>query len=535
MASFDAIVVGGGHSGLVCAGYLAKAGLKVLILEGSHRLGGPAATVEFMPGYRTTITNSPGSLEPKIVRDLELEAHGLRFVMTDPTLVHPLDDGRLFVGWRDRARTAAQFDAFAAGDAARYDAMFAYLQDFANRLGISVFREPPDLQALVKNLTTVADQEAFGRIFFGSARDLFEEFELSANTKAVIAPMTVVAGQFTPSTPGTPVNLMMRPLSLASMAMEAGHDPRAHNLRGSTGLTVGGMGAIIDAMVSSAKSRGVVIRTETPVAKLLTRNGAVTGVVTAAGEEIAASVVISAINPRTAIERLIDDGDETWTGIKGKMSRRRMTGRAYKLVLALEGLPRYAAASDDAEAALLAGAQFRIAPTLDYIEESHADMMLGRTPEKPVIWGLCPSISSPELAPPGKHVMSCNIGNAPFHLKDGDWKTERDRLAQRCVKAMTRWIPNLPDIISDYACVDPEDFERDYGLVEANITHGDMLPWNQFWMRPLPGLANYRTPTHGFYLSGNGTWPGNFVSGLSGHNTAHAVIADLQARLLKTA
>jgi phytoene dehydrogenase-like protein len=525
--AFDVIVVGGGHNALVCAGYLAGAGLKVVVLERSPRLGGPAAKVEFLPGYFCTFSNSPGSLEPKIIRDLELERHGLQFKTQDPTLVHPLDDGRLFVAWRDRERTAAQFDAFASGEPARYDALFKYVQDFADKLGISLFRPPPTLQDLVRNLTTLADQEAFSRLFFGSVRDLFEEFALAEETKAVLGPISTVGGMAAPSTPGTPINLLMRPLSLASMSADADYDPRRMPLRGSTGLPVGGLGTIAQAMAAAARSRGVVLRTDTPVSQILMRGGAAHGVVTADGEEIEAPIIVSAVNPRTTVLDLIGD-EPDWGDLRTKMARKRMAGKAYKLVLALDGLPRYAAA-DDAEAAGLGGAQFRIAPTLEYLEEAHTDMLLGRPTVKPVIWGLCPSIGAPELAPPGRHVMSLNIGNAPYHLRESNWNVERDRLARRCIDSLGRWMPNLPDIITDYRCLSPVDIENELGLVEANITHGDMLPWNQFWMRPLPGLHDYRTPTRGLYLSGVGTWPGNYVSGIPGHNASQAVLEDLSA------
>ncbi|BBK40938.1 oxidoreductase [Allostella vacuolata] len=525
---FDAIIIGGGHSGLVAAGYLAGAGLSVVVLEAGPRLGGPAATIEFLPGYRSTIANSPGSLEPKIVRDLELEKHGLRFQPIDPTLVHPLADGSLFIGWRDKARTQRQIDGFAPGESARYDALFAYVEAFARKLGISVFRAPPSLQELVRNLTSLEDQEAFGRIFFGSARDLFDEFELAWQTQTIIAPMAVVGGNFTPSTPGTPINLLTRPLSLASLAAEAGDDPRRMPLRGSTGMPVGGMGAIVDSMVASAASRGVDLRTRVAIDRILTRGGAVTGVATADGTEFLAPVVVSAINPRrTVIELLRDEPD--WAGFQGKMRRRPMTGKAFKVVLALDGPPVWAAGPPDADPLALASAQFRIAPSIDYLESSHAEMQQGRISDKPVVWGLCPSLTAPELAPAGKHVMSLNVGTAPYRLAEGDWKVERERLARRTIAAVAEWMPGLPDLISDWRCLDPEDFEREFGLVEANMTHGDLAGWNQFWMRPLPGLHAYRTPTRGLYLSGNGTWPGNFISGLSGHNASRAVLDDLEA------
>jgi phytoene dehydrogenase-like protein len=528
---YDAIVLGGGHSGLVAAGYLAGAGQRVLLLEAGPRLGGPVATVEFMPGYRTTIANSPGSLEPMIIRDLELEAHGLRFQPIDPTLVHPLADGSLFVGWRDRARGAAQMEAFAPGEAARYDAFFAYLDAFARKLGISMFRAPPGLQELVRNLTSLEDQEAFGRVFLGSIRDLMRQFDLSWQTQALIGPMAVVGGSCTPSTPGTPVNLLARPLSLASLAAEEGYDPRRMPLRGSTGMPIGGMGAIVEAMVSSAVSRGVVMKTRAPADRILLRDGAVRGVVTRDGDEYRAPLVLSAINPRVAVCTLLRD-EEAWAPFRERMAKRPMDGKAFKVVLALDGIPRYANAPADADPAQLASAQFRIAPSLDYLEESHSDLLLGRIAEKPVVWGLCPSLSSPGLAPEGRHVLSLNVGTAPYRLKTGDWKTEREALARRTIAACAEYMPNLPDIITDWRCLDPEDFEREFGLVGANMVHGDLAPWNSFWMRPLPGLHEYRTPSRGLYLSGNGTWPGNFISGLSGHNAAQAALADLRAGLL---
>src|SRR5260221_5495765 len=522
---YQAIVVGGGHNGLVAAAYLGRAGLRTLVVEGSPRLGGPAATVEFMPGYSTSVANSAGSLEPKIVDDLELERHGLCFVRPDPTLVHPLDGDRIYVGWRDPARNHAQLEAFAAGEAARYDAFFAYLQRFADRLGISIFEPPPSLQHLVRNLTRLEDQEAFSRILFGNVRDLMEEFELAPETQALIAPLAVVGGQVAPSTPGTPFNLMMRPLSLASLRESGTQDPRLIPLRGSTGLPVGGMGTIIEALRASLLAHGGEVQISAPVTSIRTDGEKVRGVVTADGREFEAPIVISALSPYTTVASLLDDASG-WGELKPKMKRKPMRGRAFKVVLALDGVPRFAAATSDQEAATLASAQFRIAPTLDYIEEAHTDMLLGRLSHKPVIWGLCPSMTSPMLAATGQHLLSLNVGNTPYRLRAGTWEQQRDVFAKRTIAKLAEYMPSLPGLIRDYRVVDPTQFEREFGLVEANITHGDALPFSSFWMRPLPGLHAYRTPTRGLYLSGNGTWPGNYISGICGHNASQAVLRD---------
>jgi phytoene dehydrogenase-like protein len=527
---FDVIVVGGGHNGLVAAAYLGRAGLRTLVIEGNPQLGGPAATLEFMPGYFTTIANSPGSLEPKIVNDLELDRHGLKFVRPDPTLVHPLEGDRLYVGWRDPKRNHAQLETYAKGEAARYDTFFAYLQGFADRLGISIFEPPPSLQYLVRHLTRLEDQEAFSRILFGNIRDLMDEFELAPQTQALIAPLAVVGGQVAPSTPGSPFNLMMRPLSLASQRGGGAGDPRLLPLRGSTGLPVGGMGAITDALSASLRAHGGQVITGKPVVAIRSSGGQVRGVVTRSGEEYEAPIVVSAISPHTTVLSLVDD-TSGWDDLKPKMKRKPLRGRAFKVVLALDGMPRFAAARSDDEAVVLSSAQFRIAPSLDYIEAAHTDMLQGRLSHKPVIWGLCPSMTSPVLAPAGKHVLSLNVGNAPYRLREGTWAAERDVFARRTIATLAEYMPGLPDLITDYRVIDPTQFESEFGLVEANITHGDTLPFHMFWMRPLPGLHAYRTPTRGLYLSGNGTWPGNYISGISGHNASQAVLRDLRDSL----
>ena len=287
------------------------------------------------------------------------------------------------------------------------------------------------------------------------------------------------------------------------------------------------MGAITDALSASLRAHGGEVMVGKPVLTIRSSDGQVRGVVTRSGEEYEAPIVVSAISPVITVTSLVDD-TSAWGDLKPKMKRKPMRGRAFKVVLALDGMPRFASARSDEEATLLSSAQFRIAPSLDYIEAAHTDMLQGRLSHKPVIWGLCPSMTSPTLAPTGKHVLSLNVGNAPYRLREGTWAEQRDVFAKRVIAKLAEYMPNVTGLISDYRIIDPTQFESQFGLVEANITHGDTLPFHMFWMRPMPGLHAYRTPTRGLYLSGNGTWPGNYISGISGHNASQAVLRDLR-------
>jgi phytoene dehydrogenase-like protein len=212
-----------------------------------------------------------------------------------------------------------------------------------------------------------------------------------------------------------------------------------------------------------------------------------------------------------------------------RLDRLVMRGNAFKVGLALDGLPRFTAARSDEEARLYAQCQFRIAPTMDYLDRAYEDAKYGRPSQGPVFWGLTPSVSDPSLAPPGKHVMSINIYHAPYQLRDSTWEEERDRYGLHCIDVLSEYIPNLKQIIRDARFWSPLDFEREYGIREANITQGDMLPGRMFSMRPVPGWSGYRTPVSGLYLCGVGTWPGGFVSGLPGHNAAQQILQDIKA------
>ena len=522
---YDVIVVGGGHNGLACAAYLARAGLHVLVCERRHVVGGPCAEYEYFPGYRASITNSPGSLEPRVVADLELARHGLTFTRPDPTLMFPFPDGRAFVGWRDRARAAEQIGQFSAGDVDGYAALFDFLNRFAERLGASLFEAPPTLRALTSRLETPRDEEAFAKVFLGSVADLLDEFLESGHIKSMLAMLGVMSNWVSPFSPGSATWLMMRPMSLASSSVAAEHDPRRQVLRGSTGLPLGGMGSIVRAMRRSLEAAGGEVRTECEVRRIPVRAERAAGVVLADGEEIEAGAVVSNLDPWTTYLELVE-APCLDPGFRTSVERLPRRGSAFKVALALDGIPDFAAAPPGLERAC-AGCQFRIAPSMEYQDRAFEDARHGRPSRGPVFWGLFPTVADPTLAPPGRHILSANIFHAPNELREGSWSTERDRFGEHCIDVLERYLPGLKDRIVDRRFWSPADLEAEFGLPGANITHLDMTPRHMFGLRPLAGFSDHRSPIAGLYNCGSSTWPGGTVTGAPGYNAGRRVLGDM--------
>ncbi|MCH9035727.1 MAG: NAD(P)/FAD-dependent oxidoreductase [Chloroflexi bacterium] len=525
---WDAIVIGGGHNGLVCAAYLGKAGLSVLVLESREVLGGPCGSFEFIPGYTASFSNSPGSLESRVVSELELADTGLRFERSDPTVLQLFPE-RPFVVWRDQSRVDAQFDALRAGEGKRYRSFIGSLEDLATRLGVSIFEPCPGLASMASNLKTATDRDLFDRVFHGSLREILYEYLETDEARALIGLLASNVNIVPPSAPGTACGLMFRPIALASATRLPADDFRRMPLRGSTGHPIGGMGAIIDAIANRCRSFGVALRTGARVGRVLYRDGQACGVECEDGTVHEAGVVISAINPKTLFADLLDDA-AVGAEIRDGVARVPMRGSAFKMALALDGTPHYANLPGDLTQAQAATCQFRVTHSIDYIEQAITDALSGRPSEHPIIWGLIPSVISPQLAPEGKHIMSLNIWHAPYDLAEGDWADEKDRFAKRCIDALTQFMPDLPDRILDVCSLSPRDCEAELGIVGSNITHGEMLPHTLFGPRPHALANDYRTPLNGLYLTGGGVWPGGFVTGVPGHNTSKAVLADLAHR-----
>ena len=524
---YDVIVVGGGHNGMTCAAYLAKAGLRTLVLERRAVVGGLCAEYEFMPGYRAALPNSPGSFEPKIVAELELKRHGLEFNRPNPSLVMPFPDKRAMIAWREPERVQQEIAKFSKADVAGYARLFEYLNDFAERLQVSLFESPPRLKDLAKRLKTKEDEEAFAKLTLGTLRELLDEFLESEELKCVIAAISTTSNLIGPDTPGSAYLLFMRPMSLASsQQVDAGHDPRKQNLRGSTGLPVGGMGAIPAALRRCFEAHGGEVRSCCTVTRIVVDDDGVRGVELDDGELIFARVVASNVHPRTTLLDMLDDG-LLEPELARRLRQNSVRGSAFKMALALDDIPRFEAAPAGAEREF-AACQFRLAPTLDYMQRAYTDARDGRPSTAPIILGLTPSIMDPSVAPPGKHLMSLNVFHAPVKLAQGSWETERERFGQHCIDLIRGYIPNLRDILIDHRFLSPLDLEREFGLLDANIMHLDVTPANMFSLRPLPGWSDYAMPVTGLYLCGSGTWPGGTVTGVPGHNASRQILKRLR-------
>lgn len=527
-ARYDAVVVGGGHNGLVAAFYLAEAGHSVLVLERRSVVGGPAATVEYFPGYRSAITNSPGSLEPKVVADMRLENFGLRWAKPDPAVVMPFPDGRFFVGWRDQSRMREELARnFSARDAEAYPKVFAFFDDFASRLKISLFEPPPSIREIAARLRTEADEADFATVFFGSIRHFLEQRLESEEVRTAIA-MLSMAGAVSPSTPGTPLALMQRPMSLHSNRVTGAHDPRNQPMRGSTGLPYGSMGAIVSAMEGAVRALGVDIVTEAEVSRIDVGPAGVRGVVLADGREVAAGTVLSNLDPRTTLLRLVP-AEAVPPEIAERLGAVPPGGSTFKVVLGVDEPPHFAGAPAEYRDAF-STCQLRIAPSMAYLEKAHQDYVAGVATDSPRLLGLVPSFIDPSLAPPGHHLMSFNAWYFPYALTGTDWSREREVVGDRIVEILSQYIPSLRRSIVHRRYFSPVDLEAEYGIPSGNFSHIDMTPAHMFGFRPVAGLSDYRTPIAGLYHCGSGVWPGGTVTGLPGHNASHQVLHDLATR-----
>jgi phytoene dehydrogenase-like protein len=538
-ARCDALIVGGGHNGLVCAAYLAGAGLSVTVLERREVVGGAAVTEEFHPGFRNSVASYTVSLlNPKVIADLDLNAHGLRVVERRCANFLPTDDGSYLL--TGPGRTHDEVARFSARDASRLADYGERLDAIADVLRDLVLTTPPNAVAgswrsALPELVRAARiggrlrrldmplRRALLSLFAMSAGDYLDNWFESEPIKAVYGFDGVVGNYASPYTPGSAYVLLHHVFG------------EVNGKRGVWGHAIGGMGAITRAMASSAAARGAVIRVATPVREVLVEGGQAVGVVTESGETLRAAAVISNLNPKLLYLKLLAPGALA-PDFREHMSHWRCGSGTFRMNVALSELPDFTClpgrqVADHHTAGII------IAPTLGYMERAYFDARSYGWSRSPIVEMVIPSTLDDSLAPPGRHVASLFCQHVAPTLPNGDsWDTHRETVADLMIDTVNRYAPNFRAAVLGRQIMSPLDLERTFGLVGGDIFHGALTLDQLFSARPMLGYGNYRGPLEGLYMCGAGTHPGGGVTGAPGHNAAREVLADFRhGRLRRTA
>ncbi|MGA9798509.1 MAG: NAD(P)/FAD-dependent oxidoreductase [Terriglobales bacterium] len=532
---YDAIVVGGGHNGLTAAAYLARAGLTTLVLERREIVGGCCVTEEIAPGCRVSTTSYIASmLRPEVISDLRLAEYGLRMVPCDPAIQVPFPDGHVVPWWADRERAKAEFKNISVKDAETFVQVDDRLKKLARYLQ-PFFMEPPpeidtrsmrgwtDLFRVGTKFRGISSDEVSQLISFltGSLGEFLDHNYESEKIKTMFLANNVYGKHGGPYQPGTAIGLLFHLLSGGE-----------HELQGFYGHVMGGMGAITQALAASGRKLGAEIRTSAPVAHIDVRNGRARGVVLEDGTEIRARIVLSNADPKRTFLKMVAASElpsEFLHSIRGI----KMEGPCAKVNLVLDAEPRFTGTSPTATA--LERTFYTLVPSLAFAERCYDIAKFGEIPEE--LWVDCvvSSNADPSLAPAGKHILTCFVQYVPYHLREGNWDDNRELLGNRVIKKIAEYAPNVPNAIVARQVLTPLDLERTYGLTEGNIFHGDLRLEQLFFMRPVSGWSQYRTPIDGLYLCGAGAHPGGGVTGAPGHNAAHQVLRDWKKGRLKEA
>jgi phytoene dehydrogenase-like protein len=513
---YDAVIIGGGHNGLVAAFYLARAGKRVAVLERYHTVGGAAITEEIHPGFKLSIASYCCSLlRPEIIADMRLPDYGFSVYTTSPSAFHPFPDGRyIFTYSDDHERTRAEIAKFSARDAAGYDAWDAFWERVCDVLEPLLMAPPPTFAALADRFEQAGIANDFRRLMFSSTTDLLGEFFETDQVAAAIVGESIIGTAAGPATPGTPYVWLVHAIG------------RACGRRGEWGYVRGGMGAITQAMAGACRDQGVDIRTSTEVASVLVEQGQAKGLVLANGETIRARAVLSNADPKRTFLKLTP-ASALPPEFRVYFERTyRSAGPVFKLNLALHELPNYSAYPGMGGPSYPATVD--LCASIGALEQAWDDCKHGRPSTVPFVEMYTQSPTDPTLAPEGKHVLSCFCQFAPYQPAGRSWDDGlREEFADRVVDTIAGYAPNIRDAIIARQILDPLTLERRFGLTGGHIFHGDLTPDQAFSNRPIAGYSDYRTPLPGLYLCGSGAYPGGCVSGVPGHNAAHVALADL--------
>jgi phytoene dehydrogenase-like protein len=528
MANYDIIIIGGGHNGLVAACYLAKAGLKPIVLERREVVGGGAVTEEIHPGFRcSTLAHAAGPLFPDVVKELNLVHHGLETINPDVRVLALDLDGRSVAIYNDEARTAAGVEKFSSRDARSYPEFAASFARIGRVLSPLLRMTPPsidkpapgellNLGRLGLSFRGLGKKDAYRLLRWGpmAVADLVAEWFETELLRATVAARGIFGAFAGPWSAGTSTGLLWQ------SAMD-GHAV------GPASFVKGGMGALTAILAKAATSAGVEIRTKADVDRVLVVEDKASKVVLKSGEEIAARGVVSNADPRTTFMRLVDPLDLDPDFLM-KIRNYRAVGNAAKVNLALSGLPSFAALNGD-DTKRLSG-RIHIGPDIDYLERAFDVAKYGDCSPSPYMDITIPSLTDSSLAPAGAHVMSIHVQFAPYNLKSGGWNSRREDFGDTVVNCLAEYAPKLKQLIVGRQIITPLDLEQIYGLSGGHIMHGEQTLDQFFTFRPLIGWAQYRTPISGLYLCGAGTHPGGGLTGGPGANAAREIIKDFRKK-----
>ena len=523
---YDAVIIGGGHNGLTAAAYLARAGLSTLVLERRNIVGGCCVTEEIAPGCRVSTTSYIASmLRPEVISELRLAEYGLRMIPCDPAIQVPFPDGHVVPWWADRERARQEFSKISVKDADRFVQVDDQLKKLARYLQ-PFFMEPPpeidtsslrgwgDLFRAGKRFRGISNLEIAQLVSFltGSLGEFLDLNYESEKMKTMFLANNVYGKHGGPYQPGTAIGLLFHLLSGGE-----------HELQGFYGHVMGGMGSITQALAAAGQKLGVEIRTNASVEHVDVRSGRARSIALEDGTEIRARMVLSNADPKRTFLKLVDSKDlpeDFLFAVRGI----KMQGPCAKVNMVLGEEPRFTGTSPTATA--LERTFYTLVPSLEFAERCYDIAKFGEIPEE--LWVDCVVSSNADasLAPPGKHILTCFVQYVPYHLRDGDWDQKREMLGDRVVKKIAEYAPNVPAAILARQVLTPLDLERTYGLTEGNIFHGDLRLEQLFFMRPVPGWSQYRTPIDGLYLCGAGAHPGGGVTGAPGRNAAHQALRD---------
>jgi phytoene dehydrogenase-like protein len=507
---YDAIIVGGGHNGLVAATYLARGGRRVLVLERRDLLGGACITEELFPGYRlSSCSYICHLLQEKVVVDLELPRHGFQVYALEPARFHPFPDGRHLVVWDDHVRTAAGIERHSRRDAAAYPRWMDLWERAARLLHPWFLAPAPSYAEVAARVRGTEDEALWETLLTRPMWDLVHEhFESDVMRAHTLSAQDI--GD--PRAPGSALCYAYIKVNLRSAP-------------GTVGIVKGGMGAITQAMARSAVEAGVELRTGAEVARVHVEAGRAAGVVLSSGEVIRAGVTVSNADPKRTFLRLVPP-DAVPAEFREQVGRLSTRAAYLKFHAALRELPDFSAyLGSGFDPRYLA--QVKICPSVDAFLGSWQDAQAGRPSRTPLMEVQIPSVYDPTLAPAGHHVVSVWALWAPVRPAEGSWETRRREVGEHLIDTLTAYAPNFRRALVDWLLFTPADLEARVGLTDGNIRHLDIVPAQMFGRRPLPGWAAYRTPLPGLYLCGAGTHPGGEVTGAPGHNAAQAILQDL--------